>query len=436
MSNKSNIGDVCDRSLTVVIRRLFGAGLLLSAMIGFCPAVVAQDFSSYYDLINQVRVISPNAGSKSSIGSGFQVNQQGLIITNFHVVSSYINAPKSHEIHYLNQQGETGRLELLDFDVINDLAVLRHPQPANDFFTITEKLPRKGDMTFALGNPRDYGITLVPGPNNGLVEHSYDAQILFSGSLNPGMSGGPALNAQGEVVGVNVATAGSQLSFLVPAKKINNLLARNRHIEASDYQREIADQIKLWQRNRIQELIDMPWKPERFGNYELFGEVRNDFQCWGDTNVGNKARTIESISKSCVAGNHLYLARNLTAGHILFSFEQKTALKLNAFQFHRTINTNMSADNRSNFDHSSNYQCQVDFVEGSKAEDQEAEDGKRFNRVTLCVRAYKKLKGLFDSLLLIEKSQNKEVLSVHVSLSAIEKDQIHALNRKVMEAVL
>ena len=81
---------------------------------------------------------------------------------------------------------------------------------------------------------------MVPGPTNGLVEHSYEDRLLFSGSLNPGMSGGPSLNSQGDVIGVNVATAGSQLSFLVPVKKVKRMLAKNRVLDASVFPRTVV----------------------------------------------------------------------------------------------------------------------------------------------------------------------------------------------------
>lgn len=183
---------------------------LLLILIGWVSVSRAdEDFAEFYSQVYQIRVISPQAGSKSSIGSGFQVSQDGLIITNFHVIASYVHAPERHKIEYQSHTGQKGSLTLLDFDVVNDLALLRHSNPSEKTLRLSDTALQKGQTVYALGNPRDYGTSLVKGPNNGLVEHSYDAQILFSASLNPGMSGGPALNSAGEVVGVNVATAGS-----------------------------------------------------------------------------------------------------------------------------------------------------------------------------------------------------------------------------------
>ena len=64
----------------------------------------------------------------------------------------------------------------------------------------------------------------------GVVERSFYPSIFFSGSLNPGMSGGPTLDEQGRVMGINVATRldGQQVSFLVPAQYAIDLVARAR----------------------------------------------------------------------------------------------------------------------------------------------------------------------------------------------------------------
>jgi hypothetical protein len=388
-----------------------------------------RSFEDYYHQVYQIRVVSPEAGSKSSIGSGFQVTSDGLIVTNYHVVSSFVQSPESHRIEYQSHTGQKGGLELLDFDVIHDLAVLRHSSPSPRFLSFSPTKLSKGETVYALGNPRDFGTSLVKGPNNGMVEHSYNDQILFSGSLNPGMSGGPAVNGLGQVVGVNVATAGSQLSFLVPADKAISLVDAARVVAQIDYQDEIARQIKQWQRPRIQELIDNDWEVEKFAGLDLFGEIRKDFQCWGQTNEDNKKRNIASVSKTCRAGNSLYLDRTLSAGELYFSFDHASAVTLSALQFSSSIRPWMGANNTSNYDQSSNYQCHVDFLQGNQ-------NAQQFTRATTCIRAFKKLTGLYDSLLMVELVEGLQRTVTHLSISAIERDQIASLNRKFMEKSL
>jgi len=401
---------------------------------GFNSAVSAQeiDFSNHYERIYQIRVVSPNAGSKSSIGSGFQVSADGLIITNYHVVSGYVNSPKNYQIKYVTHDGQKGLLELLDFDVISDLAVLRHPNPADDFFELNPQVLEKGVRAYALGNPGDWGIIMVPGPTNGFVEHSYEERVLFSGSLNPGMSGGPSLNAMGEVVGVNVATAGSQLSFLVPAKKAVSLIDKNRQLLSTEYQKEITEQIKLWQRQRVSTLLSTEWNHENFANRSLFGEIRSDFQCWGKTNESDKDRAIAIVRKTCDAGDDVYLARDLNAGQIRFTFSETKPLKYNSLQFAKLQDTYMAADNRSRFEHSTNYVCESNFIKPQKTVDHQV----GFHRVITCIRAYKKLVGLYDSLLLLQHHQTDSSFIAHLSLSSLEKNQINELNKKFVEKAL
>lgn len=402
-----------------------------SALFGSLNAYAqssTEDFSEYYDQVYQIRVVSPQAGSKSSIGSGFQVSADGLIITNYHVVSTYVQSPQTHSIEYRSHTGELGHLELLDFDVVHDLALLRHSKPGTEHFEFADSAMNRGDNVYALGNPRDYGVTLVRGPNNGLVEHSYNEQVLFSGSLNPGMSGGPALNKMGQVVGVNVATAGSQLSFLVPASKAIKLANAARSITQDLYQSEITAQIKQWQRPRIQQLIDSDWPVELFSEHELFGEIRKDFQCWGSANSDDEERHIDAASKSCRAGNSIYLDNDLDAGQLSFSFTKDTSIDLTVTQFSQTMKPSMRADNDSNYENSTNYRCHVDFLEGESSD--------YYQRVTTCIRSYKKLDGLFDSLLLVERNGNSEAFASHLSLSAVERDQIQAMNRKFIEKSL
>lgn len=411
--------------------RIFGTALLLLV----CKhSAIAQtnsvDFSDNYDRIYQIRVVSQNAGSKSSIGSGFQVSDDGLIVTNFHVVSEFINSPEHYHIEYATHDGSTGQLELLDFDIISDLALLRHPNASSDHFILADKTPARGERAYALGNPGDWGVVLVPGPTNGLVKHSYEERVLFSGSLNRGMSGGPSLNAQGEVIGVNVATAGSQLSFLIPIENVKRLLDGHRQLQQASFNTEITTQIKQWQRPRVQELIDSDWENELFSGRELFGVIRRDFQCWGDTNDTDDTRVVELVSKSCRAGDVIYINSQLNAGQILFSFRNLKPVKLNSMQFSRAQSLYMQADNRSNYENSTNYACESDFIQ---ANDNNPDS---YHRIITCVRAYKKLKGLYDSLLLVMSSTDEEVFKSHLNLSALEKDQIQSINKRFVEHTL
>ena len=90
----------------------------------------------------------------------------------------------------------------------------------------------------------------------------------------------------------------------------------------------------------------------------------------------------------------------------------------------------MSADNSSAYKHSTNYRCENDFIEAGNLTDG------GYKRITTCIRAYKKLTGLYDSLLLVQEHENERVFEAHLSLSALEPDQIQALNKRFVEQSL
>ena len=135
--------------------------------------------------------------------------------------------------------GQQGALQLLAFDVLHDLALLKpvDPAPLRGRGAVPFRPadgpgsePERGARIYSLGNPLDVGFAVTEGAYNGLAERHYLPTLFFGGSLSGGMSGGPALDAQGRLVGVNVAARrdGEQVSFLVPAALAQALLARGR----------------------------------------------------------------------------------------------------------------------------------------------------------------------------------------------------------------
>ena len=182
----------------------------------------------------QVRTLLKTQDSQSSVGSGFLIDDQGHLVTNYHVVSQYALQPSRHRLVYATVDGQQGALELVAFDVVNDLALLRPVDPAGlsgrgavEIRPADKPLPR-GARVFSLGNPLDVGFAVAEGSYNGPVERSFLLTLFFGGSLSAGLSGGPALDEDGRLVGVNVAARrdGEQVSFLVPAEPVRTLIAR------------------------------------------------------------------------------------------------------------------------------------------------------------------------------------------------------------------
>ena len=102
---------------------------------------------------------------------------------------------------------------------------------------------------------------MIPGTYNGITAHSVYERIHFSGSVNPGMSGGPVLNQSGQVIGVNVATAGNQLGFLVPLNRLTKFIVQpsTGAIKLASIDATIAAQLKANQAAIVGNLVKSVW---------------------------------------------------------------------------------------------------------------------------------------------------------------------------------
>ncbi|NNG07041.1 MAG: DegQ family serine endoprotease [Desulfobacteraceae bacterium] len=171
----------------------------------------------------------PKDFRQRSLGSGFIINKEGLILTNNHVVE------KTDEIKVTLSDKREFRAEIIGRDPKTDLALIRieadtplEPLPLGD----SEKLD-VGDWVVAIGNPFGLGHTVTAGIVSAkfrqLGAGSYDNFIQTDASINPGNSGGPLLNTVGEVVGINSAiftqTGGSVgIGFAIPINMAKDLL--------------------------------------------------------------------------------------------------------------------------------------------------------------------------------------------------------------------
>jgi serine protease Do len=184
----------------------------------------------------QVRTLLKGQDSQASVGSGFLVTDQGHILTNYHVVSQAALQPERYRLVYSAFDRSEGALQILAFDAIHDLALVKPAAPTalvgrRPLTFHSRDLPlTQGERIYSLGNPLDIGFAVIEGTYNGLVERSFYPTIFFAGSLNPGVSGGPTLDQQGRVIGVNVAARrdGEQVSFLVPSAFAEDLLTGGR----------------------------------------------------------------------------------------------------------------------------------------------------------------------------------------------------------------
>src|SRR3984893_14122823 len=166
----------------------------------YISATVVQPSQSPFNL-------SPSSTQNTETGSGFVLGSDGVILTNAHVIDGAV------KITVAFADNQTVSAKVIGKDPDDDLALLKVnpdgltlvPLPLGDSSTV-----QVGDPTVAIGNPFGLARTLTTGvvsalqrsiqaPNNFAI----DNVIQTDAPISPGNSGGPLINAQGQVVGVN-----------------------------------------------------------------------------------------------------------------------------------------------------------------------------------------------------------------------------------------
>ena len=163
---------------------------------------------------------------RQGLGSGFIISEDGYVVTNNHVVE------RAEDIKVILEDGTEFKAEVIGKDPKTDLAVLKI-EADYDFVAVdagnSEEL-RIGDWVMAIGNPFGLGYTVTSGiisaKGRSLGLGAYDDFIQTDAPLNPGNSGGPLFNLNGEVVGVNTAISarGQGIGFAIPINLASNVI--------------------------------------------------------------------------------------------------------------------------------------------------------------------------------------------------------------------
>lgn len=393
-------------------------------------------YQNHGDAVYQVQVIDLASGKKNSIGSGFQFNAEGMIATNYHVVAEALQRPDSNRLEYLHDRGGGGALKILMVDVVRDLAVVQMDKPGKTFVALGSSGLPKGTRLFALGNPHDIGFTIIEGTYNGLSQDSFIDKIHFSGALNPGMSGGPALNHDGQVVGINVSTAGNQISFLVPVEPLRQLLADYAARPAgfdfpADANRHIQEQLLAYQEKIFGVLLDgKPWESVPFGPVMAPGRIHNVFRCWGGQ-AHQEKDPFRHFGSTCSSQDELFLDSYLDTGVYLYRYDQivgKERLPLARFYslYESRYSQPLDMDREVQEDDLTNFECNDGFVDAA---------GLRW-KTSFCVRQYKKYPSLWDMhLYMALVGEGRQGLMVSVAAEGVSRKNALGVARRFMREI-
>src|ERR687886_1538258 len=183
---------------------------------------------------NQVIILNgvPSTGRSTALGSGFVYDNQGHIVTNYHVVNGVTKADVTFT------DGNTYSANVVGKDPYSDLGVLQITSDFSEEKVIPIPLAnssavRPGEQVIAIGNP--FGLSgtittgivsqkgrLLPNPDTGF---SIPDMLQTDAAVNPGNSGGPLLNIRGQVIGMNTAIFSSTgvysgVGFAIPSNTI------------------------------------------------------------------------------------------------------------------------------------------------------------------------------------------------------------------------
>lgn len=229
------------------------------------PGVVQITAVSEVEAFDPFDPFGPQSRQQRALGSGFVIDKSGHIVTNYHVVEG------AEEVDVSFSGGESVRAQVVGVDPSTDLAVLKvdtesralTPLPLGDSDTVAV-----GDPVVAIGNPFGLERTVTAGIVSAIQRQitapdgfTIDNVIQTDAQINRGNSGGPLLDARGEVIGVNsqIETGGAGgnvgIGFAVPINTVREVATqlietgRVEHaflgVEVQTITPEIADTFRL-----------------------------------------------------------------------------------------------------------------------------------------------------------------------------------------------
>jgi tetratricopeptide (TPR) repeat protein len=216
-------------SKTKVKSLLKDISLIFICLLLFTSLAVSQDFSSLYKDASPSVVIVFAYDSKSnsvSQGSGFFINEDGDIISNYHVIKG------SNKIEVMTSDGKKYPVkDILATDKDIDLFLASVDIPKNEVhpIKISSTIPEIGEDIMVIGCPEGLSQTMTRGIISAIRDlKDYGTVIQIDAAISPGSSGSPVINKEGEVIGVATfgRVEGQSLNFAISSKQVSDLIEK------------------------------------------------------------------------------------------------------------------------------------------------------------------------------------------------------------------
>lgn len=399
------------------------------------PSSAAQHlYASAKNDILQVRSLLKSGRTQSSVGSGFLIGTSNLVVTNYHVVSQFALDPDTYVGEWVDTSGQRGNVELLAVDVLHDLAVLRVNRNGTGFFKIPDQLAKltQGQYLYSMGNPLDLGFAISEGAYNGVIARSFYDQLMFTGPINSGMSGGPSVTVDGSVAGVNVSKRldGELVSFLVPARFAQDLLRKVEQQQGKapgDFTSVVAGQLLNHQRAMVDQLLASPLSLKPMGPYQVPVRESEQMRCWGRSNVkADKPFTVDDAS--CAMESAIFVSGSLQTGQLSIRHQFLRSVGLDKLRFAQLASASFKNEHFGSTKDTrlTGPNCTEEFVKNKNLP----------LRAVLCVRAYRKFAGLYDfALLTATTDQGLMSLQSRLDARGVSYDNGMRVSRVFLESL-
>ena len=258
---------------------------------------------------------TPQERQSSALGSGFIIDEKGIVVTNNHVIEG------AEDIIVQVNGDKEFKAKVIGADPLSDIAVLQIE--TNEKFTPVKfgdsDKARIGDWVIAIGNPFGFGGTVTSGiisaRNRSIGLSRYEDYIQTDASINSGNSGGPLFDMNGDVIGINTAILGRSgnvgIGFSIPSNSakivIEQLIEFGETkrgwlgVRIQDVTKEIADVEKLGEpRGALVASVAKNSPSEKGGikagdiilefNSEIIGEMKELPIIVARTEVGKKVK--------------------------------------------------------------------------------------------------------------------------------------------------
>lgn len=195
----------------------------LEEELSLLQASAGEDFSGIVkNAIKSVVTIRTNSGQ----GTGFIISNNGYIVTNAHVLADNFGRLATG-IKAITYEQATIYANFIGYDGILDVALLKIPGSYEELGLDDSNDVQIGEKVVAIGNPLGLQFSVTEGIVSGVHRtgiNGIDAYIQTDAALNPGNSGGPLINKQGEVVGINnfKIGGGENLGFALESNYIKD----------------------------------------------------------------------------------------------------------------------------------------------------------------------------------------------------------------------